>query len=458
MTQPSQTVGNYEFLGIVDKPKAGVAYKVRNLATGEFEVLRALPGASYGDPETLERFLREIKIHTRLSHPNIVAFHDALEVDGQLVMTAEFVEGTTLAELCRQGPLPSVEAIRAICDVLSGLEEAHALGIVHRSITAEHVMVAQDGQVKLGGFGLAKPASDMNLTQAGAVLGDPRYISPEQVMGIGVLDGRADLYSVGVLLFQTLTGRVPFDDPNDFDIMVAQVSRQPERPSALNPGISPELDRIVLTALAKKPEERFASAREFRAALAALKGPVRVPAQPAAPVEAMPEAARSAISGGGGRRRYSEGSVRVRPGLRGDRVDCRIFHGDALKMKPIQIGDVVGDYRVIAIAGSGGMGAVYKIEHVITRRIEAMKLLPPGSSSDPEQVHRFEREIQVQARLHHPNIVGLYNAVRDGESIALVMEYVEGESLQRMVEAGPLPVATAVDFASQVLSALALRT
>src|SRR5260370_12460040 len=124
-------------------------------------------------------------------------------------------------------------------------------------------------------------------------------------------------------------------------------------------------------------------------------------------------------------------------------------------MKPIHIGDVVGEYRVIAIAGAGGMGAVYKNEHVITRRIEAMKLLPPGSSSDPDQVHRFEREIQVQARLHHPNIVGLYNAVRDGESMALVMEYVEGESLQRMVEAGPLAVATAVDFASQVLCALA---
>ncbi len=124
-------------------------------------------------------------------------------------------------------------------------------------------------------------------------------------------------------------------------------------------------------------------------------------------------------------------------------------------MKPIRIGDVVGDYRVIDIAGSGGMGAVYKIEHLITKRIEAMKLLPPGSSSDPEQVRRFEREIQVQARLHHPNIVALYNAVRDGDSIALVMEFVEGESLQRMVAAGPLPVATAVDFTSQVLGALA---
>lgn len=124
-------------------------------------------------------------------------------------------------------------------------------------------------------------------------------------------------------------------------------------------------------------------------------------------------------------------------------------------MKPIQIGDVVGDYRVIGVAGSGGAGAVYKIEHVITLRIEAMKLLPPGSSGDPEQVRRFEREIQVQARLHHPNIVELYTAVRDGGSIALVMEFVEGESLQRLLEAGPLPAETAVDFTRQVLRALA---
>ena len=279
----TETVGNYEFLDIVDKPKAGVTYKVRNLVTGEFEVLRSLPGASYGDPESLERLLREIRIHTRLSHPSIVAFHDALELDGHLVMTAEFVEGDTLAELCRSGPLLSSTAIRAIGEVLSGLEEAHALGIVHRGITAEHVRITPGGEVKLGGFGLAKPISDMNLTKDGAVLGDPRYISPEQVMGVAALDGRADLYSVGVLLFQTLTGRVPFDSPNDFDIMVAQVSQQPPQPSSLNPGIAPDLDRIVLTALAKKPGDRFADAREFRIALEGLNSPVSVSPPPAQP-------------------------------------------------------------------------------------------------------------------------------------------------------------------------------
>src|SRR5262245_3302479 len=126
MTGPCQTIGDYEFLGVVDKPKAGVTYKVRNLRTGEFEALRTLPGASYGDPESMERFLREIRIHARLAHPNIVEFHDAFQLDGRLVMTAEFVEGTSLAELCGRGALPTDQAIRGICDVLAALEEAHA--------------------------------------------------------------------------------------------------------------------------------------------------------------------------------------------------------------------------------------------------------------------------------------------------------------------------------------------
>jgi len=286
MTQNSQIVGNYEFLGIVERPKAGVTYKVRNLVTGEFEVLRMLPGASYDDPEARERLLREIRIHTRLSHPNIVAFHDALELDGHLVMTAQFVEGGNLAELCLPGPMPSVVAIRAIAAVLAGLEEAHALGIVHRGITAEHVVITRGGEAMLGGFGLAKPASDVNLTVAGAVVGDARYISPEQVVGDS-LDARADLYSVGILLFQALTGKVPFSASNDSDIMMAQVSRQPPRPSALNPGVAPELEQIVLRALAKKPGDRFPNARDFRLALEAVQRPVAM----TAPLEAPPNTA-----------------------------------------------------------------------------------------------------------------------------------------------------------------------
>jgi len=265
----NQVIGNYECLGIIDKPRAGVTYKVRNLATGEIESLRALPGATSRDQESTERLLREIRIQTRLSHPNIVEFHDAFEIDGHVVMTTEFVEAPTLAELCRGGPLPVRDAIRTIVQVLEGLEDAHELGIVHRGITAEHVSVAAGGTVKLSGFDLAKPTFDTHLTRVGTVSGDPRYISPEQITAQSTPDGRSDLYSVGVLLYQTLTGKLPFEGPTDIDILTAQVSSHPSRPSQLNAAISPELDEIVLTALKKNPNERFPSAQGFRAALEA---------------------------------------------------------------------------------------------------------------------------------------------------------------------------------------------
>src|SRR5215831_519226 len=265
----SQVIGNYECLGVIDKPKVGVTYKVRNLATGEIESLRALPVTTPRDPELAERLLREIRIQTRLTHPNTVEFHNAFEIEGHLVMTTEFLEAPTLAELCRAGAVPLSRAIANITQVLDGLEQAHELGIVHRGITAEHVHITQDG-AKVSGFDLAKPASDSNLTRIGTVAGDPRYISPEQVTG-QALDARSDLYSVGVLLYLTLTGKLPFDAQNDIDILAAQVGSEPLPPSNLNPAISQELNQIVLRALKKDPNGRFASAKEFREVLAAVE-------------------------------------------------------------------------------------------------------------------------------------------------------------------------------------------
>jgi serine/threonine protein kinase len=265
----NQVIGNYECLGIIDKPRAGVTYKVRNLATGEIESLRALPGTTSRDHESTERLLREIRIQTRLSHPNIVEFHDAFEIDGHLVMTTEFVEAPTLAELCKAGPLPVRDAVQTIAQVLDGLDDAHALGIVHRGITAEHVTVTPGGAVKLSGFDLAKPTFDTRLTRVGTVSGDPRYISPEQITAQSIPDARSDLYSVGVLLYQTLTGKLPFEAATDIDVLAAQVSSDPSRPSQLNAEVSPDVDRIVLTALEKDPKERFPNAKVFRAALEA---------------------------------------------------------------------------------------------------------------------------------------------------------------------------------------------
>lgn len=280
---PAAIAGKYQVLGIADKPKAGITYKVRNLVTGELEMLRVLPGATQRDPEARQRFLREIRVHARLSHPNIAAFHDALEFEGQLVMTGEYVEGVTVAERCRRAPLPPADAVRLTDAVLSALEEAHALDIVHRGITAEQVWITAAGEIKVGGFGLAKPAGDVNLTQAGAILGDPAYLSPEQILGGSALDGRSDLYAVGVLLYLALTGQTPFQG-NEFDVMSAHVSNEPPAPGSLNPAIQPEMDRVVRTALAKRPEERFQNAPEFREALQrAASAPAPAGAPPPAP-------------------------------------------------------------------------------------------------------------------------------------------------------------------------------
>lgn len=289
----NQVIGHYKCLGIIDKPKAGVTYKVRNLTSGEVESLRALPAAGNGDRESAERLLREIRIQTRLSHPNIVEFHDAFELEGNLVMTTEFVEAPTLAEVCRSGPLPPDVAVRAIIQVLDGLEQAHSLGILHRGITAEHVALGPDGVVKLSGFDLAKPATDMKLTRIGTLPGDPRYMPPERIVGNGAPDSRSDLYSVGILLYQTLTGKVPFEAKQEVEILTAQVRTEPVPPSQVNPAIPSDLDRIVLTALRKDPNQRFADAKQFRDALAAFQPEQPAPIQPAPAREApRPPAAR----------------------------------------------------------------------------------------------------------------------------------------------------------------------
>lgn len=264
----NQIVGDYECLGIADKPRVGLTYKVRNRKSGEIEWMRALPGASADDPESRERLLREIRIHARLTHPNLVAFRDAFELEGRIVMTTDYVEGTTLAQRCSAGPLPPDEAAHIVIQVLSGLHDAHELGIVHRGITADHVILCPDGAIKLGGFDLAKPASDTNLTKVGAVIGDPRYIAPEQIAGAPA-DARSDLYSVGVVLYFALTGKAPFDGLTDFDILSAQVGSPPPPPRLVNPEIPEELEAVVLKALDKKPENRFANGHEFESALAA---------------------------------------------------------------------------------------------------------------------------------------------------------------------------------------------
>ena len=301
-----KTIGGYEFVDILESTRNAVVYRVRNLAARRFEMLRVLAPALQEDPVRVERFMREGKILSRMSHPNIITLYSAQTLEGQLVMTTEVLEGSTLAQRVEVGPMPWPEACGYFRQMLSALGYAHSQGIVHREITPSSVLVTPDGVVKLVNFGLAKGPTDPRVTVAGAVLGPLYYMSPEQVKGVE-LGPRSDIYSAGVALYKVLTGRVPFDRASQFDVMLAHVQAEAVPPSTINRAVPPEFDSVIQRAMGKEPEQRFATAEEFLDALEAVRlglegvqvivtapgAPAAAPVQPAftpAPVEAEPSA------------------------------------------------------------------------------------------------------------------------------------------------------------------------
>ena len=308
-------------------------------------------------------------------------------------MTSEFVEGTTLAELLSRGSLPKEQAIQITCDVLAGLEEAHALGIVHRGITAGHVTVTRDGVVKLGGFGLAKPTSDVNLTRAGAVVGDARYMSPEQVTGVDALDNRADLYSVGVLLFYALDWKAALRRRQRFRHHGRTGQQTAAAAYIVKLGDYAGIGKHHPPVACQEARRPLCHRHGVSFGIRGSEGWRQASQGSCAPGCVARRTCRTASSRTGRTQVLEANPLRSRVCLRRYRDHCRL-RCDALRMKTIRVGDVVGDYTVIDVAGAGGMGTVYKIEHTITKRVEAMKGLPPGLSTDPEQVRRFEREIQ----------------------------------------------------------------
>ncbi|MDR3084665.1 MAG: protein kinase, partial [Streptomyces sp.] len=221
-----------------------------------------------------ERFRREAQAVARLSHPNVVSVFDTGEdtLDGARVpyIVMEYVEGrplrSVLDEDVRQyGAMPTDKALKITSDVLAALDASHEMGLVHRDIKPGNVMITRRGVVKVMDFGIARAVQSgvTSMTQTGMVVGTPQYLSPEQALGRGV-DARSDLYSVGIMLFELLTGRLPFDADSPLAIAYAHVQEQPAVPSSVNRTVPPVVDALVARALAKNPNDRFPSAEAMR--------------------------------------------------------------------------------------------------------------------------------------------------------------------------------------------------
>ena len=286
-----QKAGGYEFLAILETSGTGLTYNVRNLLAQRPEVLKVLPKDLQQDRERVERFLREAKIQARLQHANIASFYSAMEIEGQLVLTTELVEGVTLEQRLEQGPLPWEEAVDYALQALAALKYAHQEGVVHRDLTPAHLVITAQGSVKVTGFALAKQASDPQLTQPGMVMGSVYYMSPEQVKGSTTVDARSDIYSLGIVLYEAVTGKKPFDSTTQFEVFMAHVNTPPPAPREVHPDVPSDLSWVITTALAKDPMERFQSAQQFADALRRMKpavgqsalqeGPETVSASPA---------------------------------------------------------------------------------------------------------------------------------------------------------------------------------
>jgi eukaryotic-like serine/threonine-protein kinase len=226
--------------------------------------LKVLHSRYLQDPDFIARFQREAESAAGLQHPNIVAVFDRGQDDDVNYIAMRYVEGPTLKQLIERGLTPE-QAVALVRQVLEGARFAHRNGIVHRDLKPQNVIVDEEGKAVVTDFGIAR-AGVSEITQTGSVMGTPQYLSPEQAQGFEVT-GVSDLYSIGVILYEALTGRVPFEGESAVAVAMKQVAETPQRPSSINPQVSPALDAAVMRALEKEPGNRFQSADAFIAAL-----------------------------------------------------------------------------------------------------------------------------------------------------------------------------------------------
>jgi serine/threonine-protein kinase len=262
-------LGRYEVLGELGQGAMGVVYKAKDPLIDRVVAIKTINlSLAMEEKEEYEgRFYQEAKAAGRLNHPNIVTIYDVGKSGDIAYIAMEFLEGRELRDILNEGTLLPVDQVLSIvAQVALGLAYAHEHDIVHRDVKPSNIMVIRDGHAKITDFGIARMASASVRTQTGMVLGSPKYMSPEQVMG-KTIDQRSDVFSLGVMLYEMLTGQAPFNGENVNAIMYQTLNAVPAPPNSLNPNIPEMVNFIVAKALAKAVEDRYQNAKEFAADL-----------------------------------------------------------------------------------------------------------------------------------------------------------------------------------------------
>ncbi|HYU23787.1 MAG TPA: serine/threonine-protein kinase, partial [Thermoanaerobaculia bacterium] len=267
-----ETLSHYRVERLIGAGGMGEVYLAEDVTLHRKAALKLLPVRFTQDEERVRRFKREARAASALNHPNIITIYEIGEADGVHFMATEFIEGENLRQRVTRGAMPLGEVVDAGIAVAGALAAAHDAGIIHRDIKPENIMVRPDGYVKVLDFGLAKLMDEASLKDSttGGVMGTLLYISPEQARGQQP-DARSDLYALGAVMYEMLTGRPPVVGNNFLEMAMSIATRRPDPPSSIVPGIPPELDRIILKALEKEPSSRYPTARQFLADLRTLR-------------------------------------------------------------------------------------------------------------------------------------------------------------------------------------------
>lgn len=270
--------GRYHLLERLGDGSTATTYLAEDDVLGRRVAVKLFRSEYLVDSRDRARFEREARAAAAVSHPNVVQVFDVGQEGDTRYLVMEWVDGTDLKRLIReQAPLPADDAVRIALDLLRGLAAIHRAGIIHRDVKPQNVLIDRAGRAKLADFGIARTVRDTGLTETGSVIGTAAYMAPEQATGRPVSPA-TDLYAAGVILYEVLTGRLPFSGENPLEVLYQHVHTSPVPPRRHNPAISPALEAVVLRALAKSPEERFRSAEAMAAALeAAVASPQKVP-------------------------------------------------------------------------------------------------------------------------------------------------------------------------------------
>jgi serine/threonine protein kinase len=268
----TRMIGQYEVLGLLGEGGTGQVYSARDTVLGREVAIKSLRPELLSDSSFVERFRAEAANLASLNHPNITTLYTLLADEKQLYMVMELVRGHTLEAVLleRQEAISPHEAVAIISQVVDGLSYAHAVGIVHRDIKPANLMITGSGQLKIMDFSIARVQGSQRLTRDGSIIGTLAYMAPEQLRAEEV-DARTDLYSLAIVMYEMLSGSVPFTATSDYELMRAQIHNAPARLKNRVAGLDPQIEKALMRALSKKPSDRYSSVAAFGEAIGASK-------------------------------------------------------------------------------------------------------------------------------------------------------------------------------------------